>query len=247
MKIGLFIPCFIDQFYPEVGKVSYKLLRKLGHDVEVPLNVQCCGQPIANAGFESKAIPLYHQFVEAYKDFDMIVMPSGSCTYHVSGHYTNIDQDERTVKVRNSTIDICDFLLKYEKANLPKVHFPHSLVLHTGCHSLRGLRFGEVSEKTESPKSKLEELLSFADGYALKHLQRPDECCGFGGTFAVGEQAISVKMGKDKLQGVSDQNAEYILSNDMSCLMHLQGIIEKDNLDLKVKHIIEIFKDFADE
>ncbi|MEE9437764.1 MAG: (Fe-S)-binding protein [Saprospiraceae bacterium] len=245
MKIGLFIPCYIDQFYPEVGKISYLLLQKLGHEVYVPMDVQCCGQPIANAGYEDLAKPLYNKFVEQYKDFDMVVMPSGSCTYHIKSHYTNVEQSEQLKKIRRVTIDICDFLLKYEKDNLPKVEFSGKVALHTGCHSLRGLRFGEGSEIHKKPHSKLKELLSYAENAIVNDLDRPDECCGFGGTFAIAEEAISVKMGNDKIRDVKRQEVDYLISNDMSCLMHLGGIIKKKKEKIKVMHVIEIFKDFV--
>ena len=247
MKIGLFIPCFIDQFYPEVGKISYKLLLKLGHQVEVATNIQCCGQPLANGGYEHKAKGLYQDFVNAYNKYDLVVMPSGSCTYHISHHYTNIVQDSSTIKVRNTVIDICDFLIKYEMDNLPTIDFPHQIALHTGCHSLRGLRFGESSELVSSPKLNIEHLLTFARGHNLTTLDRPDECCGFGGTFATTEAAISVKMGQDKINDIKTQKADYILTNDMSCIMHLQGIIDNEGGRLKTMHIIELFKDYVNE
>ncbi len=240
MKVALFIPCYIDQFYPQVGIASLSLLQKLGVEVAFPDGARCCGQPMANAGLEHEVSHLYRQFVDTYSGFDYIVMPSGSCTLHVREHYDILEQTKAVQEIRKRTYDLADFLLEHFHEQLPKTSFPHKIALHTGCHSLRGLRFGQSSELHGGAKSNLEQLLHHVKDYSLSPISRPDECCGFGGTFAITEEAVSVKMGRDKIRDITKEKPDYIVSNDMSCLMHLEGILRRQKSPIRVKHIVEI-------
>lgn len=240
MKIALSIPCFIDQFYPQVGIAAVELLEKLGIDFEIPKNQTCCGQPMANSGFEDKAKDTYHHFVDLFQEFDKTLMISGSCTHHIQHHYTNIPQTAALKNVRNNIEDISQFLLNNYLDKIETIHFPYKIALHTGCHSLRGQRFGTSSELVLEKQFGLDGLLKNVSGVEVAALSRPDECCGFGGTFSVEHEAISIKMGKDKIKDVSDKEVSYLISNDMSCLMHLEGIIKKENKHIKVAHILEL-------
>ena len=240
MKLALFIPCYIDQFYPEVGKASLSLLSKLGYNVEVPAGSNCCGQPIANAGFEKEAQGLYLDFVETYARYDCIIIPSGSCTLHICEHYDTLTQNIAVERVRANTYDICDFLLQFCMDKLPDISFPHKINLHTGCHSLRGLGAGHPSELHGEQSSSLEDLLKNVNDYDITPTNRPDECCGFGGTFSIMEEAVSVKMGEDKIDDISQGNPDFLVGNDMSCLMHLDGVLRRKDSPVQVKHIIEI-------
>lgn len=185
MRVGLFIPCYVDQFYPQVGIATLELLEKLNCEVIVPSGQTCCGQPMANTGCEKDARKNYRYFVDQYKDFDYIIMPSGSCTYHVRKHYDIIEQDEAVQRVRKNTYDISEFLLDVLKIQSLDSHFPYKVGLHQSCHGLRGLRLASGSERTVAPESKLEKLLGMVRDLQLVELERPDECCGFGGTFAI--------------------------------------------------------------
>ncbi len=240
MKISLFIPCYIDQFYPQVGIATYQLLEKLGYEVEAPMSATCCGQPMANSGFEQEAKKVYHHFVDDFGKADVVVMPSGSCTMHVREHYDIIEQTKEVKNVRKNTFDLVEFLFQHGLKKLPKVRFEAKVALHTGCHSLRGLRIGKSSELYGPPESALKKILAHVKGLEIVDLARPDECCGFGGTFSVTEEAVSVKMGQDKIADVEQTGADILVSNDMSCLMHLEGILKKQNKKLKVMHIAEI-------
>ncbi len=240
MRVGLFIPCYIDQFYPEVGIATYELLIKLGYDVTAPMSATCCGQPMANSGFEGEAKKVYHHFVDDFAEFDAIVMPSGSCTMHVKEHYTNINQTKGVRHVRKNTYDLVEFLIKHGVKKLPKVTFKAKVALHTGCHSLRGLGIGKPSELFGQPTSALRQILNHVKGLEFVDLDRPDECCGFGGTFAVTQEAISVKMGQDKVEDVKRTGADILVSNDMSCLMHIEGILRKQGEKIKIMHIAQI-------
>lgn len=240
MKVGLFIPCYIDQFYPQVGIATLELLEKLGCRVEYPAAQTCCGQPMANTGCEQDAVAAYQHFVALFQAYDYIVAPSGSCTYHVRKHYDIIEQNEEVKRVRANTLDLSEFLLDVLKIETLDCRFPYRVGLHQSCHGLRGLRLGTGSERVLAQHSKLHTLLQMAEGIELVELSRPDECCGFGGTFSVNEPAISVKMGKSRIADHESKGVEVIAAGDMSCLMHLEGIIRRQKKKIKVKHIAEI-------
>lgn len=246
MNIGLFIPCYVNQFYPRVGIATLELLEKLGLSVTYPLNQTCCGQPLANAGFEQDAVPAYHLFIENFGSFDYVVTPSGSCAFHVGAHFDIIEQTEQVRQVRSHTYELCQFLSKIMKQETVEARFPHRVGLLQSCHGLRGLRLGDCSEITPAGSSITERLLRSVEGITLVQPARIDECCGFGGTFAVTEEAVSVKMGVDRIDNFLQQDAEVITGTDMSCLMHLEGIIRRRKLPLQVKHIAEILNNHAE-
>lgn len=240
MKIGLFIPCYIDQFYPQVAISTLELLEKLGLNVEYPLEQTCCGQPMANSGCEEDARIVYQKFVDNFSSFDYVVSPSGSCVYHVRKHYNILEQTKAVVKVRQSTYELCEFLLDVLKVDELGINFPHKVGIHQSCHGLRGLKLGAGTELVLEKQSKIHRLLSKAKGLEIVELDREDECCGFGGTFSVFQPDVSVKMGKDRIADHQKNGAEYITATDTSCLMHLEGIIRRNNKPLKTIHIAEI-------
>ncbi|MBM3176640.1 MAG: (Fe-S)-binding protein [Bacteroidetes bacterium] len=243
MKIGLFIPCYIDQFYPRVGIATHQLLVKLGCDVHYVREQTCCGQPLANSGYEDSSRSCANRFINNFSDFDFTVTPSGSCAYHVRHHYDFIQQTSDVVHVRNSTLELTEFIVDVLKKPLPKVTFPHKVGLHSGCHGLRGLRLAAASETKESAFNKVEELLNAVDGLELVYPERLDECCGFGGTFSVKEEKVSVAMGNDRIHGFLEKDVAYITSADMSCLMHLDGLIRRQGLLVQVVHVAEILNE----
>lgn len=239
-KIGLFIPCYIDQFYPQVGIATLELLTKLGLDVSYPLKQTCCGQPLANSGSENDAKVIYLNFVNNFNEFDYIVSPSGSCVYHVREHYDILEQTEEVKRVRQNTYELCEFIVDILKIEDLRINFPYKVGIHQSCHGLRGLKLGVSSELVTKRYSKVHRLLENAEGIELIRLEREDECCGFGGTFSVFEPDISVKMGKDRILDHERNGAEVITATDMSCLMHLEGIARRNNNKLQFKHIAEI-------
>lgn len=240
MKVGLFIPCYINQLYPQVGKATLELLEKLKVDVVYPSGQTCCGQPMANSGYEYEGAGACNNFVNNFKDFDYIVTPSGSCAYHVKKHYDIIPQTEDVTNVRNNVYELCDFILNVLKIKDLGASFPHKVGVHKSCHGLRGLRLGSCSELVSPSFSYIEELLKEVKGVELMPVKRSDECCGFGGTFAVTEEAISVKMGKDKIKDHLESGVEVITATDTSCLMHLEGLVNRNKQPLKILHIAEI-------
>lgn len=239
-RIGLFIPCYIDQFYPNVGIATLKLLQGLGLDVRYPLKQTCCGQPLANSGAEQKAVNTYLNFVRNFQEFDYVVSPSGSCVYHVREHYNILEQTVEVKKVRQSTYELCEFLVNILTVDDLGAVFPHRVGLHQSCHGLRGLNLGKPSELIIERNSIVHQLLSKVKGIELTNLDREDECCGFGGTFSVFEPDVSVKMGRMRVKDHEANGAEVITATDMSCLMHLEGLIQREKRPIRVMHIAEI-------
>ena len=240
LSIGLFIPCYIDQFYPQVGIATLQLMQKLGLNVIYPMKQTCCGQPLANSGAEHESIRVCENFVQNFSHFDYIISPSGSCVYHVREHYNILDQTNDVKKVRRNTYELCEFIVDILGIDDLKIEYPHKVGIHQSCHGLRGLKLGTSSELVANPYSKVHKLLEKAKGIEIMKLNRKDECCGFGGTFSVFEPEVSVKMGKDRIQDHQGNGAQIITATDMSCLMHLEGIIRKQHLNIKVVHIAEI-------
>jgi L-lactate dehydrogenase complex protein LldE len=241
MKIGLFIPCYVDQFYPQVAIATFQLLEKLGISVDYPMSQTCCGQPMANAGFERLSKDCDDLFIKNFAAYDYIVSPSGSCVLHIKEHLKPRNEHEEADKIRTNIFEITEFITDIlQPSSLPKVSFPYKVGLHQSCHGQRGLKLSQMSELVANDFSKPRQLLSQVTGLELVDLDRPDECCGFGGTFCVSEEAVSVKMGKDRVADHIRHKADYITGADMSCLMHLQGILHRQKSKVRVIHIAEI-------
>lgn len=236
MNVALFVPCYIDQFYPHVAIATLQLLEKQGLSVSFPEKQTCCGQPMANSGFEHLTKGCNDLFIENFSGYDYVVCPSGSCVLHVKDHLhgTNADQ------IRTKVFDLTEFLTDILQVKSLSAKFHHKVGLHQSCHGQRGLKLAQMSELVAAPFSKPEQLLKMVQGLELITLERKDECCGFGGTFCVGEEAVSVKMGKDRVADHLQHGAEFITGSDMSCLMHLEGILKRNKSSVKVVHIAEI-------
>lgn len=241
MQIGLFVPCFIDAFYPDVAVATLELLERFGHTVDYPFDQTCCGQPMVNAGCHREAAATEQLFVDNFADYDIIVAPSGSCVHQVRDHLTAIEQTAAVRHVRENTYELVEFLhdvLKVEA--FPWARFEHRVGYHDSCNTLRGLGHGSASELNGPRFSKPRALLSQVAGLELVEIDRPDECCGFGGTFSVTEPEVSVQMGRDKIADHGRHGAEYIVSADSSCLMHQSGCAARIGAPMKFKHIAEI-------
>lgn len=233
MKIGLFIPCYVDQFYPKVAITTLELLEKLGCEVHFPKNQTCCGQPMANSGFEHLTKGCNDLFAQNFRGFDYIVSPSGSCTLHIKEHLG-------IPEVANHCYELTEFLTDILKVDNLNVAFPFKVGVHQSCHGQRGLKLTQMSELNAAPFSKVEQLLRQVEGIELVTLDRPDECCGFGGTFCVAEEALSARMGQDRVLDHVKNGTQVLTASDMSCLMHLEGIIRRQKLPIRVMHLAEI-------
>ena len=242
MKVGLFVPCYIDQFYPRVAMATVELLEKFGCEVDFPEAQTCCGQPMANTGCVDDARPLAKAFVEIFADYEYVVCPSGSCTAMVTHHYDEYfsANDPGLKNVKQRTFELTEFLTDILKVESLDVKFPYRVGLHNSCHGLRELRLGSSSETMIPKFNKAEQLLKLVDGLEIVELQRVDDCCGFGGTFAVAEEAVSCMMGNDRIHDHEQADAQVMTAGDMSCPMHLDGLIRRQKKPIQVMHIAEI-------
>jgi L-lactate dehydrogenase complex protein LldE len=242
-KVALFVPCYIDQLYPQVGLATLRVLRRLGLDIEFPEEQTCCGQPMANSGCAEEARPLAERFLRVFGRYDHVVAPSGSCVSMVRNHYGQFLEGKPGFDhLRTSTFELCEFLVDVVRVAKVEGDFPRKVGLHQSCHGLRELRLARSSERMVAPFDKVRALLGQLRGIQLVELARPDECCGFGGTFAVAEEAVSCLMGRDRIADHEKAGAEVIAGVDMSCLMHLEGLIRREKKPLRVMHVAEILE-----
>ena len=240
MKVGLFIPCYVNQLYPSAAIATLELLQKLGLDVSYPRKQTCCGQPMANSGFEHLTQSCNDLFIENFSDFDYIVAPSASCVLHIKDHLHSHASEEAANKIRHKIYELVEFLTDVLKVERLEAHFPFKVGMHQSCHGLRGLHLAQMSELVAPAFSKPLQLLNMVNGIEMITLDRQDECCGFGGLFCIAEEAVSVKMGKDRVTDHTKNGAEYITSADLSCLMHMEGILQRNKSKVKIIHIAEI-------
>lgn len=248
MTAALFVPCYVDQFYPHVAIAALTVLERLGVRVDVPEGAACCGQPSANAGFGREGHSTIERFVDVYAGYERIIVLSGSCAVHVRLHAGEVvahggRTDEAGARVAERTTEFCSFLhdeLGVDWLAGLGASYEGRVALHIGCHGLRGLGLARPSELQVKPFDKVRALLGTVRGLEIAELTRPDECCGFGGTFAVGEPAISVKMGRDRLRDFTSHGAQAVVSTDMSCLMHLDGLARRERVGLPMFHVAEV-------
>ena len=239
--VGLFIPCYVDQLYPHVGMATVELLEQCGVNVEFPTAQTCCGQPMANTGCTEQAQPLAEKFLQVFAPYEYVVAPSGSCVAMVRHHYEEFFHGRADYEaLRKKTFELTEFLTDVLKLEKIDGRFPHRVGLHQSCHGLRELRLASSSEVMGKAFGKAEQLLKGLDGIELVTLSRPDECCGFGGTFAVNEEAVSCMMGEDRIHDHEQAGTQVLTANDMSCLMHLEGLIRRRKKPIRVMHIAEI-------
>jgi L-lactate dehydrogenase complex protein LldE len=247
MKAALFVPCYVDQFYPHVAIAALTVLERLDVQVDVPEGAACCGQPSANAGFAREGKSTLDRFVETYAEYDRIIVLSGSCAVHVRLHAGEAAAHgasrDAGAYVADRTTEFCTFL--HDEIGIPRVgelgvSFNKRVAIHIGCHALRGFGLAKPSELVIPPFNKVRALLSAVRGVHIAELSRPDECCGFGGTFAVAEPDISTKMGRDRLRDYRTHDAEAVVSSDMSCLMHLDGLARRERVRIPMFHLAEV-------
>jgi L-lactate dehydrogenase complex protein LldE len=237
LEVALFVPCYIDQLYPEVGWAALEVLQAYGVTVHVPPDQTCCGQPWINTGALHAARPLAAAFAERFASQARVVCPSGSCAAALRR------QLARAGAVAPQVFELCEFLVDVVGVERLSASFPHRVALHQSCHGLRELGLGAPSELgggepgRESPARKL---LGQVEGLTLVQLERDDDCCGFGGTFCVKEAGVSTRMGEDRLADFERAGAEVVTSMDMSCLMHLSGLAQRQGRGLGFLHIAEV-------
>src|SRR5215831_1197889 len=236
MRVALFVPCFVDQFYPHVAIAALTVLERLGVGVDVPDGAACCGQPPANAGYATDAQSTLDRFVDQYESYDRVIVLSGSCAVHVKRH-------AGSARVAECTTEFCAYL--HDEIGVDRVaalgaSFNRRIAVHIGCHGLRSLGLAKPSELQSRPFNKVRALLDAVRGVDVAELSRLDECCGFGGSFAVGEPDVSTKIGRDRLRDYRAHDAQAVVSTDMSCVMHLDGIARREHMGLPMFHVAEL-------
>jgi L-lactate dehydrogenase complex protein LldE len=234
MTVSIFIPCFVDQLYPQVGFNMVKVLEKAGCSVYYNANQTCCGQPAFNAGFWGEAREVCSKFITDFREAEYVVAPSASCVGFVRNYYPKLMENSsmhNDVKLlKEKTFEFTEFLVKVLKVDDIGATFNGVATYHDSCAGLR-----EVGIKSE-PR----QLLSKVKGLELVEMNDVETCCGFGGTFAVKFESISIAMADQKATNATDTKAEYLISTDMSCLMHLDGYMKKTGYPLKTLHIADV-------
>ncbi len=234
MKVQLFIPCFVDQLYPETGMNMVKILEKLGCKVTYNTKQTCCGQPAFNAGYREEAKTVATKFLHDFSDDGYIVSPSGSCTGYVRNFYdkmfNNSSDHLLCDKVGKNTFEFTEFLTKVLKVENLGATLNGKATYHDACGALRecGIKDG--------PRR----LLNNVSGLEMVEMKECETCCGFGGTFAVKYEPISIGMAQVKVKSALDTGAQYMITTDVSCMMHIQGYINENNLPIKTMHIADV-------
>lgn len=238
-RVALFVPCYIDQLYPDVAWAALELLEAHGVRADVSEQQTCCGQALINTGAVAAAQPLGRRFAATFADYDYVVCPSSSCTATLHRQVREASGQRRPVRV----LELCQFLVDVVGVVSIDVAFPYRVALHESCHGLRELGFGRPSELgggAAASGNPGRQLLSGVKELRLVEPARADECCGFGGSFCIKEPEVSTRMGDDRLDDFARAGAQVVTSADMSCLMHLGGLMQRQGRPLSVMHIAQI-------
>jgi L-lactate dehydrogenase complex protein LldE len=226
VRAALFITCLNDALFPEAGKATVALLERLGVTVDFPPAQTCCGQMHYNTGYRHDAEPLARGFAEAFSGYEYVVAPSGSCAAMVRDIHPRIVQELTVPRV----YELSEFLIDVLGVEDVGASFPHTVAYHPTCHSLRLLKVGDRPTR----------LLRAVAGLQLVDLPGAQECCGFGGTFALKNPDVSAAMGADKLAHAVSTGAQYLVAADNSCLMHLGGTARRSGAPIKTIHLAEV-------
>jgi L-lactate dehydrogenase complex protein LldE len=248
MRIALFIACYNDALFPEVGQATVRLLRRLGHEVVFPAEQTCCGQLHFNSGYQDACIPLVGRFADVFAGYDAVVTPSGSCASMVRRYHpvvaaldeaARVDPTlpQRVAAVGPHVYELSELLVDVLGVIDVGARFPHAVAFHPTCHSTRLLGVGDRPTR----------LLKAVEGVTVVDLPRSASCCGFGGTFAVKNADTSVAMGLDKVDDVLASGAEVLTAGDTSCLMHIGGLLSRRRSPVRVMHLAEILASTGDD
>jgi L-lactate dehydrogenase complex protein LldE len=237
MRVALQVTCVNDAMFPEVGVATVRLLERLGVDVDFPAGQTCCGQPMVNTGYLDEAVPVVRRFVEAFRGYDAVVTPSGSCTASARHQHAIVARrsgdpglEAAVAEVSPRVYELTEFLVDVLGVVDVGAYFPHAVTYHPTCHSLRMVHVGDRPLR----------LLEGVRGLRLLDLPHAEECCGFGGTFAVKNSETSVAMGSDKARHVRGTGAEVLVAGDSSCLMHIGGLLSRQRSGIRVMHLAEV-------
>lgn len=236
MKVALFITCLADTFYPRTGIAVVSVLEKLGCEVAFPEAQTCCGQPMWNNGYREETCKLARQMIDTFEPYDYVITPSGSCAAMIRDYYLEMFEDdpkqfERAKAFCSKTFEFVEFLVNELKVDLRKhnVRWDGEVTYHYSCH-LRGI--GITDEAVQ--------LMNQIEGLEYRPLEKADQCCGFGGTFAIKYPKISGEMVRDKVSCIQKIGAGVVISNDSGCTMNLSGSCRRESVDVQFKSLAEI-------
>jgi L-lactate dehydrogenase complex protein LldE len=237
LTISLFITCYNDTLFPETGKAVVSVLERLGQTVEFPTGQSCCGQMHYNTGYQRLSVPMMKHFLETFADAEAICIPSSSCVAMMRDHYPKMAAQTGNAETVKQVDDLLTRVFEFSELLIDKLKvvdvgafYPHTVTLHSSCHSLRSLKVGDKPER----------LLRSVRGLTLIDLPDGEQCCGFGGTFAIKNADVSAAMLSDKVYGVLSTRAEVCTAIDNSCLMHIGGALSRERTGVKCVHLAEI-------
>ncbi|HKC29522.1 MAG TPA: (Fe-S)-binding protein [Jatrophihabitans sp.] len=237
MRVALFATCLVDGLYPDVGKATIALLRRLGHEVEFPLQQTCCGQMHVNTGYPREALPLVRNYVDTFAGYEAVVVPSGSCAGAIRHQHADVAEQAGDARLAAAardtaarTYELSEFLVDVLGVEDVGAYYPHRVTYHPTCHSLRILRVGDRPQR----------LLRAVRGLDLVELPDALSCCGFGGTFAIKNADVSTAMLADKMRNVLATGASVCSAGDASCLMHIGGGLARLHTGTRTVHLAEI-------
>ncbi len=237
MQVALFITCFNDTLFPNTGKAVVSIVERLGHQVVFPEDQTCCGQMHFNTGYQAEAMPLIRRFVEIFSQYEAIVSPSASCVGMVRDMYRFAAEVQQDAKLANEVALLAERVYEFSEFIVNRLgiqdvgaYYPHRVTYHPTCHSLRGIKVGDAPEQ----------LLRAVRGIDYVPLTQSNECCGFGGTFAVKNADTSMAMLGDKIRHILDTRAEVCVAADNSCLMHIGGALHRQRSGVRIAHLAEI-------
>jgi len=240
VRVGLFVPCYVDQMAPEVGLATVSLLDEFGVEFVYPPEQTCCGQPFLSAGARIEAAALARRYVSIFAEFEYVVTPSGSCAATARRHLAELVDDPRAGDVGRRTLELCEFLVDVLEVS-PSGRLDATVGMHMSCHGLRELGLGAPSELGSPGRpDPARTLLQGLEGLRWADLDRPDECCGFGGVFCVREAAVSARMGADRVADHRRSGADIVTSIDVSCLAHLRSTTQPDDGAPEFVHVAEL-------
>lgn len=229
MRVALFVTCVNDTLYPHTGRAVVTLLERLGVTVDFPLAQSCCGQVQFSTGYRRETQPLARRYAEVFAGYEYVVTPSGSCAAMVRDNYPRLGEPA-AAGVAPRTYELTEFLTDVLKVTDVGAYYPHTVTYHPTCHGLRMLKLGDRPRQ----------LLAHVKGLTLRELEGAEECCGFGGTFALKNPAVSAAMGADKARHVEESGAQAVCAADNSCLMHIGGTLARRGSTVRPVHIAEI-------
>lgn len=242
MRVSLFVPCLVNHWSPAVGIATLEVLEKLGHEVVVPLGQTCCGQPMTNSGCydeaEDAARHMLHLLQET--DCDAVVCPSASCTVAAKENFEHFEPGSRTRDLTGRIHEFTEFLHDVAPVDGFPRRVERRISLQLSCHGVRMLGLATPSEIRGTRDDKLANLLGRVDGLEILHPEPIDECCGFGGSYVKDEAAVSGKMGRDRARAHVATGADTVVGFDPSCLLHLDGVIRREELPVRTRHVAQI-------